>query len=252
MEDNIQNWWSKVKKIRFHHKVKRFYYKNLFRKIYIVAIVWLIATNVFSLFNYQTSADYVLSNGVTVIPHPENVIFYTLNGNENFTAWTITISDGATTITILDRNLWATVTGTWCTEWACYEWDPTYWCNFQRWNNYWFTGGWELPTGQLDWEQVDASDVWANYSSGVFHTASNWINDNSKVDMRWWNETDNIYSINDTTRQVNNPTERKWPCPENFHVPSKWELDKLKNMMWDNQSLFHNILKRFIFNIKFL
>ena len=57
MKITNQTQWTEVKKVKFHHRVKRFYYKNLFRKIYTVAIVWLIAANVFSIVKYASFAD---------------------------------------------------------------------------------------------------------------------------------------------------------------------------------------------------
>ena len=57
MEQSNQTQWSEVKEIKFHHKVKRFYHKNLFRKIYTVAIIWLIGANVFSMVKYASFAD---------------------------------------------------------------------------------------------------------------------------------------------------------------------------------------------------
>ena len=59
MENNNQIQWSEVKKIKFHHRVKRFYYKNLFRKIYTAVIIWLIAVNIFSIVKYQSFADEI-------------------------------------------------------------------------------------------------------------------------------------------------------------------------------------------------
>jgi len=59
-----------------------------------------------------------------------NIINYEDTEWNNFEAWTITISDGENTITMLDRNLWATSNNpkSYCSHWYYY----------QRWNNYWF------------------------------------------------------------------------------------------------------------------
>ena len=57
MEEMTPHNWTDVKKIKFHHRVKRFYYKNLFRKIYTVAIIWLIGANIFSIMKYSSFAD---------------------------------------------------------------------------------------------------------------------------------------------------------------------------------------------------
>ena len=57
MEQNNQTQWSQVKQVKFHHRVKRFYYKNLFRKIYTVVIIWLIWAYIFSWVKYASFAD---------------------------------------------------------------------------------------------------------------------------------------------------------------------------------------------------
>ena len=109
-------------------------------------------------------------------------ITYTLNGDEEhlFTAWTITITDWETTITILDRNLWATAVGTWCEDsnWSnvCMNWieDGTYWYHFQWWNNHGFAPNfnnngsfpWNEKPKYYDVADVDASSYWpGNYYS---------------------------------------------------------------------------------------
>ena len=61
MEKVTPSQWSEVKKVKFHHRVihrvRKFYHQDLFRKIYTVAIIWLIGANVFSLIQYHSFAD---------------------------------------------------------------------------------------------------------------------------------------------------------------------------------------------------
>ena len=57
MKRDCQQLWLNIKKSSFHHNVKNFYYKNIFRKIYTVTIIWLILANIFSLFKYQSFAN---------------------------------------------------------------------------------------------------------------------------------------------------------------------------------------------------
>ena len=61
-EQNLQNR-NEVKEVKFHHKVKRFYHKNLFRKIYTVAIIWLVAANIVSMVKYSSLADDLYVKG---------------------------------------------------------------------------------------------------------------------------------------------------------------------------------------------
>ncbi len=85
---------------------------------------------------------WTVDANATITHYTDSNISYTLNSwfatEKLFTwVWTIVISDcesgqteDCTTITILDRNLWATVAGT--------GWMDSYWYHFQWWNNYWF------------------------------------------------------------------------------------------------------------------
>ena len=188
-------------------------------------------------------------NAETTITHyPDSNVEYTLNKwfttESGFTAWTITISDWETTITMLDRNLWASTSDTTSTG--------SYWYHFQRWNNYGFkpcsNGSWcsTFPNGESTSNtQVDASGYWpwTYYSSGTFII---WSSDWSSVqndNLRWWSTDDNTYNVNGDTWKVSNPTDRQWPCPEWFHVPSVWELAKIYSMMLSDDDLpIHNPL----------
>ena len=204
-----------------------------------------------------TLAIWVVS-AETTISEPYGHIDYTLNDNENFEAQFITITDWTDTITILDRNLWATVAWTWCdykTNWWYCPYDEVYWYHFQWWNNHWFKPWCDLSgstyycsdtitSSAVNW-QVDATTISYNpanqefYNSWVFYKwYSNWLTDNSKVDLWWWSTggTDTITStssLNWDNWKVDESTvkNRQWPCPEWFHVPSIWELSKLVSMM---------------------
>ena len=190
---------------------------------------------------------WVVNAGTTITHYTGSDISYTLNWDELFTwVWTITITNWIDTITILDRNLWATVAGIWCQGSECESWDSTYWYLFQWGNNYGFPGTWSLPHSMLDNRLVDSTLVSNNYISNIFHYSDyygNWINDNDKVDMWWWNITDNIYDLDDNTWKVYNPAERQWPCPDGFHVPNVWELNKLIKMTWKNAQNVRNYLQ---------
>ena len=202
----------------------------------------------------------------TVIDYyPDSNVRYTLNGNENFTAWTITITDWTDTITILDRNLWATAAGTGChykTNWETYcSYDDTYWYHFQWWNNHWFKPwcdlSWSIKScsdsttlNAVSW-QVDATTISYNpanqeyYNNGEFYKGSwNWLNDSNKVNL-WWRSTGDSTTFVELTEEQ--AKLRQGPCPKWFHVPSVWELVKLSSMMtWSSDSekdvQLHNLL----------
>ena len=160
-------------------------------------------------------------NATTTISEPYGHIDYTLNGNENFEAQVITITSGNESITILDRNLWATATG----YWADYT-RQSYWYYFQRWNNYWFaTSGTILSGNALD-ADIDATLYWPKnpYTGGEFLKTSSspfdWAT-TANNNLWWWS--------GDTTTiaKVTNPEERQWPCPDWWHVPSYSEWKTL-------------------------
>ena len=214
----------------------------------------------------EKSEQPQLQDVSTVIDYyPDSDVRYTLNGNENFTAWTITITDWTDTITILDRNLWATAAGTWCyykTNWNKYcPYEEVYWYHFQWWNNYWFKPWCDLSwstnscsdsitSNAVSW-QVDATTISYNptnqeyYNSWVFYKGNhNWLNDNYKVNLWWWSTGDLTTFVELTEEQAKL---RQGPCPKWFHVPSVWEFVKLSSMMtWSSDSekdvQLHNLL----------
>ena len=127
-------------------------------------------------------------------------------------------------ITIHDRNLWATAT------WAGIdESRQSFGYYFQWWNIYWFSSD---PSAIISTSsnQVDASDYWPNtnnwfYSSDTF---IKWNNDWSSVrndNLRWW--SGDSKDSNGRWYPLTNPEDRRWPCPENYHIPSIWEWSKL-------------------------
>ena len=139
--------------------------------------------------------------------------------------WIIRIADPENPrkwITIHDRNLWATTTWYWASD------DKnSYWYYFQWGNNYGFptTGDIEKI---LDYSEanIDASAYWPDnpYSSDTF------IKWNS-----YWSSThnDNLWGWSGDNRNngrwypIKNATQRQWPCPEWYHVPSIWEWSTL-------------------------
>jgi len=228
------NRWD-VKKIRFHHRVKRFYYKNLFRKIYTVAIIWLIAANVFSLFKYQSFAEVVNGVNYNITYSDTETKAYIIWDNYTNNQWcwcigaqeceqncsnlffygTITIPRAwHDDIIIMDRNLWATKRWNKTdvdrnNNWTYYDGSTTpssYWYHYQWWNNYWFSP--RVTPNTQSTLQIRSSDSYANF--------------------RFITENDVWYDW------MNYPTSyewEQWPCPEWWHVPSAREWQNVYNAL---------------------
>ena len=118
---------------------------------------------------------------------------------------------------IMDRNLWASTSGT-STD--------SYGYMYQWWNNYGFPGTWtSLPSSQVTTKKivsVNLTQYWpvydwkTQYYSGVFISAPADIglSNNERYDWPttannniWWHTT-------------NKDEARQWPCPSGWHVPS--------------------------------
>lgn len=132
----------------------------------------------------------------------------------NQSEWLISITDGSTGYTIMDKNLWATT--------VYNDWDTLSEANcgkyYQRWNNYWFSRTGSVTTSST---QLDASSYWPNtnnwyYSSDIFII---WNGDWSSVhnDDLWWDTTwtitiedaitnTGVLSVNGQTGNVTIPT----------------------------------------------
>ena len=160
--------------------------------------------------------------------------------------WTITLDNWEESITIMDKNLWTDVAWTW---------EESYWYYFQRWNNHGFQLNSEIKT----WKDLVTRDValqyWPNnwYDSDtqfVIMDNSEEVNRNLNLgnyflaavndNLRWWSGDSEVvnrmpeYVIDQFRWDTGNPrTERKWPCPEWFHVPSFGEIHKLFKLWID-------------------
>ena len=111
-------------------------------------------------------------------------------------------------ITIMDRNLWASTTWAWPSAS-----EESYWNYYQWWDN--------TP-----------------------HTEEDWNGSNIQPNNAWWWESDN----NELVYPVKNASERRWPCPENYHVPSQWEWSALMDIWFEattNWTFLSNIVSQF-------
>ena len=151
-----------------------------------------------------------------------------------FEYWVLKFDDGSGhVIMLLDRNLWATMT---------WEWPNantgSYGYHYQWWNNHGFESCYSNECDSFPWwettwnQQVDVSSYLTNpstYDSGIFIMwNNNRTKNNSDRNLRWW-DWDSQYNnwrwVNRLTAK--NLIDRKWPCPEWYHVPSIWEWDML-------------------------
>lgn len=159
-------------------------------------------------------------------------------------AW---VTDGPEWFTIIDRNLWATtndITDTW-----------SYWYHYQWWYNYGFDPSLSADaiktTSFAEYDYAYQHNGYDGFtlkkfilgtSDSQFDIWADWIHNSL-----WWWEHDkesNNYGLDNISVTVTN---RQWPCPLHYHVPSAWEWNKLLeywvadyNAKWWNVSLSTN------------
>ena len=159
---------------------------------------------------------------------------------------TITLDNWEESITIMDRNLWANI---------AWIWEESYWYYFQWWNNHGFQLNSEIKTWTELVSREESMQYWPNnwYDNDIqFVVIDNYAEINSNLNkgnyflaavndnLWWWSGDSEIvnrmweYVIDQFRWDTGNPrTERKWPCPEWFHVPSFGEIHKLFKLWID-------------------
>ena len=155
-------------------------------------------------------------DGITF--NPDAWVTYTdTNGNIFSWIWTITLTYSGKSITMLDRNLWATSNNR--------NDESSYWYVFQWWNNH----GFDLSTPSKTTSTMVSADEYQRnnpYVSGTFVLSEYW-DDSYNAKLWWWAEDFNI------DRWINTSDDgytRQWPCPAGYHVPSIWEWDEILRM----------------------
>ena len=214
------------KKVIIH--LKRHHRKYLFGAL-CSGILALVGMHTASTIN-STFADEERSTQSIIYDQNANITYVDTEWHEFTWIWTITISNWEDSITILDRNLWATtndINDTW-----------SYWYHFQWWNNYGFEiwcweGGCsdEVTQSVTSGETVDTSGYWPwNYYTWNIFRKTNSPRDWSdpQNDNLWWGSWDG--EINDRWYFAENQIDRQGPCPDWYHIPSAWEWWRLLNL----------------------
>ena len=188
-----------------------------------------------------TGCNELPENSEITLDETQTNSFWIFHNTEE---WTITLNNWEESITIMDKNLWAGVAWTW---------EESFWYYFQRWNNHWFQLNSEIKTWTELVSREESMQYWPNnrYDSdtqfvvlGELDRNVNYHNYNYLAslndNLRWWSWDSEIvnrmweYIIDQFRWDTGNPrTERKWPCPEWFHVPSFWEIHKLFKLWID-------------------
>ena len=212
---------SQVNKVKFHHRVKNFYYKNLFRKIYTVAIIWLIAANVFSLFKYQSFAnEYDTLQPVsqdsewldTAWLQNADIVYYDVAGNQK---------------AIMAKNLWATSSNInspdsygdfyqWWNDYAYPRYVDSEFCDLDELDEYWngrcpLSGFIEPvllpePPVSLSAHSIDDSNP---TPSDYDRFNDYWVSEEENDGWYWWDEWE------------------QWPCPDWYYIPTANEWSNL-------------------------
>ena len=140
-----------INKVRHHGKkitihLKRHHRKYLFGAL-CSGLLALIAMHTASTINNIFANEEPITPSITYNPDA-NITYIDTEWREFTWIWTITISNWEDSITMLDRNLWATE------KWT---WENSYWYYFQYWNNFWFSHNSLNNTGE---QKVNISPVW--------------------------------------------------------------------------------------------
>ena len=160
----------------------------------------------------------------------------------NQSEWLISITNGSTGYTMMDKNLWATT--------VYNDWDTltqaNMWNMYQWWNNYWFPSTWTIS--KTSSTQVDASSYWPTnpYSSDTFII---WNDDWSSVhnddlwwDTTWWTVTienaitnTGVLSVNGETGNISNVVtwDGQYVINVSTTAPASWTASNIITIVTD-------------------
>ena len=134
-----------------------------------------------------------------------------------------------TWIKIMDRNMWAETISQWIYKddnWWKLESQDTWWLFYQRWNNYWFKywANNKITNIKNDTNKyINGINYWPNnyYYNSEFKIPETYIAEN--WENMWWGE--NI---------MNDDSNRKWPCPKWYHIPTTYEFNTIFKIFKNN------------------
>ena len=177
-------------------------------------------------------------NGICLnnVNDSNTIISQFANEGRTFTYWEISISrpdsisTGPESYIIMDRNLWATSSWTVCDTWSN---NGTCGLLYQYWNNYWYSYGNINMAEKCNEKSVDLRD----YSPSNPYYDSTFIKwkrrcNNAGTDADWAA----ISNYNIWWWQNGNYTDRQWPCPNWWHIPTKKEWEDVVNYwtVWES------------------
>ena len=92
---------------------------------------------------------------------------------------------------------------------------------YQRWNNYAFPSEEWYNIDFYNISHADASWYWPNrpYANPIFYTDYDRTSPSNSNLWWWWDDNQS----NNYWLDLNNSSDRRWPCPLWYHIPSVWE-----------------------------
>ena len=154
----------------------------------------------------------------------DNITLYAKYAEFEDMVYTWIIDGDVVSITIMDRNFWATMTWAWLSANTA-----SYWYYYQWWNNHWF-----LPV----WENTVASKVnnmsqywpWNWFYWEDFITVEQTWQQPFNYNLWWWNWD----ALGNSYDNGNYRYTRQWPCTKWYHVPSLDEWHTLYALYFAN------------------
>ena len=159
--------------------------------------------------------ESIVENAIFVSPLGASIVHDIVN-------WEIilTNNDWTNSITIMDKNLWASI--------VYNRWDElsesNCWKYYQWWNNYGFSFTGNVPTSntRIEWSLDTDNSTFITVTQAPFDWCIN-----GNLSNRWWCEADVEIA-------------RQWPAPSWYHIPTTDELSSLIQLFEDITGYYGN------------